>query len=77
VRTYWGGRFCADEHAIHGNILAAGNQVVPGMDKIHPEVHWDTLDNSSVACCHQLSPNVKVFYNLKNSLGISVSFLQS
>jgi len=47
------------------------------MDEIHPEVHRNALDYSSVACCHTLSPNVKVFYTLKNPLGTLVAFFQS
>ena len=32
-------RICIDEHTIHGDILAAGNHVIPGMDIIYSEIN--------------------------------------
>jgi len=67
---------CVDEHPIHRNILAAGNQIIACMDEINSEVDGKTLDNSSVACCHSHSPNAKVFPSLNRSLVTTVSLLQ-
>ena len=48
VSPYRGWRISINEHAIHGNILAAGNHVISGMDKIHSEINRVALDNPSV-----------------------------
>jgi hypothetical protein len=55
-----GRRLRTDEHTIHGDILAAGNHVVPGMDEIYSEIYRETLNNSSITRCHLVSPIFKV-----------------
>ena len=42
-------RVCVDEHAIHGNISAAGNHVITGMNKIYSEINRGTSNKTSVA----------------------------
>ena len=58
MRPHRGRGTCIDEHSIHGNILAAGNHVIAGMDEIHSEIYWKALNKPSVAGCHPLSPHV-------------------
>jgi hypothetical protein len=53
-------RICIDKHAIHGNILAAGNHIVAGMDEINSEVNRVTLNNTSVISRHFVSLLVRL-----------------
>jgi hypothetical protein len=41
------------------------------MDKIYSEINRETLDNTSVACRHLVSPNVKVLHCQENPLSSS------
>ena len=76
VCAHRGRRIRIYEHAIHGNISAAGNHVIPGMDEIHSEVHRETPDNTPVAACHPFSPNIQVSYDLIRLLGSCVYLLR-
>jgi hypothetical protein len=67
VRAYRGRGLRIDKHAVHGNVPAAGNQVVTRMDEIHPEVNRKTLDYPSVAGCHPFAPSTGTFPGWRNA----------